>query len=196
MALLANDVWQMTGAQGLGKMIAGCNVALVEGPLVAAERVVDLVMKLTEKFSDVLKQWQPEKDEGQYGPAEMDKLLCAVQSALFGMVAQRQEVTAQVEIASQQSAAEHFAARLGLGYGIGGFSGELGGEYVTDTTRGVATRASYRYTAASMADDAQWQVIAGALEGAPPTLAALLGAAYRELLADEQKPLSDEVPTP
>ena len=195
MALAAGSVGQMAGVSVLGKVIRECNTALVEGPLIAAERIVDLMLKLTDKFSEVLQQWKTAGGDG-YTEADMDELLTGVQSSLFGMIAQRQEVSAQIEVASQESAAKHFAWRLALGYGVDGLTGEGGLDSVTDTTRGSAVRASYRYTAASMAPDtAQWAVIGAAIGETPPTLGQLLGAAYKVLMDSEKVDVSTQVPT-
>ena len=186
MSLLTQNVWDMTGAGGLGQMVRDCNTALVEGPLVAEIRVKEIVIEIWNAFADALGKWVPEDGEKEFGQADLAELMMVLEARLSGFVAQRQDITALVEIGAQRAQSE----MLGLGIGIGYTGSWLGGidfDYERNTATGLAVRSRFQYHAQSMAPDgARWVAIRDEMaESTPPSLNEVLGQALTELLLNK-----------
>jgi hypothetical protein len=52
--VLQQDVWSLTGATGLGKMVSDVNTAMVQGPLAGAAGVLKFITDLSNTFASIL----------------------------------------------------------------------------------------------------------------------------------------------
>jgi hypothetical protein len=161
-AILQQDVWSLTGATGLGKMVSDVNTAMVEGPLAGAAGVLGFITKLSETFSNILNGWTPQEGETGFSQADMAALLERMQNRWLGIIATRQKITVSVAVKTSRSQAERLSAELGLGYGAAGFTGTcaaMSGEQrvpsvpAKATSRNSARRARGHYHGRSDACD-------------------------------------------
>ena len=187
-AILQQDVWSLTGATGLGKMVNDVNTAMVQGPLAGAAGVLDFINKLSQKFADILQTWTPQEGESGFSQADMAALLERMQSRWLGIIATRQKITVSIAVKTSRSQAERLSAELGLGYGAAGFTGNVGAGYERATQTGADVSAAYSYEAESIAPEGSaWAAISGTLQGAPASLSAKLAEALDKAIAEALK---------
>jgi len=183
--VLQQDVWSLTGATGLGKMVSDVNTAMVEGPLAGAAGVLDFISKLSQKFDGILNGWTPQEGETGFSQADMAALLERMQNRWLGIIATRQKITVSVAVKTSRSQAERLSAELGLGYGAAGFTGNVGAGYERATQTGADVSAAYSYEAESIAPEGSaWAAISGTVQDAPASLSAKLAEALNKAITE------------
>lgn len=181
--VLTQNVLALAGTGSIGQMVKDLNTALVQGPIAGGGAVLEFMSAFGNTCDAILSKWREDSDDPTFGDTEMAGILQRMQDRWLGLVAQKQRITAEIEVVSSRSQAESLAAALGLSYDTG-FGANLSVNYERSTSTGNDVRARYTYEAESIAPDgSEWSAIVGTLDEAPADLALALRSALNAELA-------------